>query len=82
MVIYSSILAWKIPCTEEPGGLQSMGLQESDTTEWLNHHHPCTEEENGRGPSTEPQESLGSKVHLLTILWKFLSVLLQSSLLL
>ena len=24
---HSSILAWKIPCTEEPGGLQSMGLQ-------------------------------------------------------
>ena len=23
----SSILAWKIPCTEEPGGLQSMGWQ-------------------------------------------------------
>ena len=23
----SSILAWKISCTEEPGGLQSMGLQ-------------------------------------------------------
>ena len=57
-----------------------MGSQESDTTEWLNHHHPCTEEENGRGPRTEPQESSGSKVHLLTILWKFLSVLLQSSL--
>ena len=28
MAIYSSILAWKIPWTEEPGGLQSMGLQE------------------------------------------------------
>ena len=27
MVPYSSILAWGIPCTEEPGGLQSMGLQ-------------------------------------------------------
>ena len=27
MTIYSSILAWRIPCTEEPGGLQSMGLQ-------------------------------------------------------
>ena len=27
----SSILAWEIPWTEEPGGLQSMGLQESDT---------------------------------------------------
>ena len=25
-----SILAWKIPWTEEPGRLQSMGLQESD----------------------------------------------------
>ena len=24
---YSSILAWRIPCTEEPGGLQSMGSQ-------------------------------------------------------
>ena len=23
----SSILAWRIPCTKEPGGLQSMGLQ-------------------------------------------------------
>ena len=27
MVPHSSILAWKIPWTEEPGGLQSMGLQ-------------------------------------------------------
>ena len=27
----SSILAWKIPWTEEPGGLQSMGLQKSQT---------------------------------------------------
>ena len=25
-VTHSSILAWKIPWTEEPGGLQSMGL--------------------------------------------------------
>ena len=27
MTTYSSILAWEIPWTEEPGGLQSMGLQ-------------------------------------------------------
>ena len=27
MATYSSILAWKIPWTEKPGGLQSMGLQ-------------------------------------------------------
>ena len=29
---HSSILAWEIPWAEEPGGLQSMGLQESDVT--------------------------------------------------
>ena len=27
MAIHSSILAWKIPWRQEPGGLQSMGLQ-------------------------------------------------------
>ena len=27
MAIHSSILAWRIPWTEEPGGLQSIGLQ-------------------------------------------------------
>ena len=32
MVTHSSILAWSIPWTEEPGRLQSMGLQESDMT--------------------------------------------------
>ena len=29
---HSNILSWIIPWTEEPGGLQSMGLQDSDTT--------------------------------------------------
>ena len=32
MAIHSSCLAWRIPWTEEPGGLQSRGSQESDTT--------------------------------------------------
>ena len=27
MAILSSVLAWKVPWTEEPGGLQSMGSQ-------------------------------------------------------
>ena len=27
MALHSSILAWEISCTEEPGRLQSMGLQ-------------------------------------------------------
>ena len=29
MATHSSILAWEIPWTEDPGGLQSMGLQKS-----------------------------------------------------
>ena len=33
MTTHSSILAWKIPRAEDPSGLQSMGLQELDTTE-------------------------------------------------
>ena len=33
MATHSSILAWKIPWTEEPGRLQSMGSPESDMTE-------------------------------------------------
>ena len=32
MVTHSSTLAWEIPWTEEPGGLQSTGSQESDVT--------------------------------------------------
>ena len=37
MMTYSSILAWEIPWTEEPGALQSVGSQkESDMTEQLN----------------------------------------------
>ena len=32
MAICSSILSWKIPWTEEPGRLQSKGLEESDMT--------------------------------------------------
>ena len=35
MATHSSILAWKIPWTEEPDRLQSMGSQESDTTEHM-----------------------------------------------
>ena len=47
MATHSSILAWKIPWTEEPGRLQSVGLQESDTTERLHftfHFHALEKE--------------------------------------
>ena len=36
MATHSSILAWRIPWTEEPGGLESMGVaKESDMTQQL-----------------------------------------------
>ena len=39
MTTHSSILAWKIPWTEEPGGLQAMGVtKELDTTWQLNNN--------------------------------------------
>ena len=37
MATYTSILAWEIPWTEEPGRRQSMGSQELNTTKQLNH---------------------------------------------
>ena len=39
MATHSSILAWRIPWTEEPGGLQSTGCKESNTTEVTQHAH-------------------------------------------
>ena len=49
MAPHSSTLAWKIPWTEEPGRLQSMGWLELDTTERLHLHSSlsCTGEGNG-----------------------------------
>ena len=49
MVTHSSILAWRIPWTKEPGGLQSIGLQKVDTTEQLHFHFilSCIGEGNG-----------------------------------
>ena len=38
-ITHSSILAWRIPWTEEPDRSQSVGSQESDMTHRLNHHH-------------------------------------------
>ena len=49
MATHSSTLAWKIPLMKEPGGLQSMGSLELDTTERLHFHFSlsCTGEGNG-----------------------------------
>ena len=50
MAPHSSTLAWKIPWTEDPGRLQSMGSLESDTTDFpFTFHFPlsCIGEGNG-----------------------------------
>ena len=49
MAPHCSNFAWKIRWTEEPGGLQSMGSLESDTTERLHFHFllSCIGEGNG-----------------------------------
>ena len=55
MVTCSSILAWKIPRTEEPGGLQSMGLQR------VRHHlvteHTHTRDFYGAKPNPENEKT-------------------------
>ena len=49
MAIHSSILAWRIPWTEESGRLQSIGSQESDMTERLSAcKHPCAHNTHGQ----------------------------------
>ena len=49
MALHSSTLAWKIPWTEEPGRLQSMGSLRVGQTEWLHFHFSlsCIGERNG-----------------------------------
>ena len=43
MSTHSRILAWRTPFAEDPGGLQSMGLQKLDMTEQLSHTHTHTD---------------------------------------
>ena len=38
MATHSTILAWKIPWTEKPDGLQSIGCRKSDMTQQLNNN--------------------------------------------
>ena len=42
MAAHSGILAWRIPWTEEPGRLQSMGLQSQTRLKWLS-AYACTD---------------------------------------
>ena len=64
MAPYSSTFAWKIPWTEEPGRLQSMGSLESDTTERLHFHFSllCIGAGNGNPLQCSCLENRGSLV--------------------
>jgi len=56
METYSSILAWRIPQTEEPDGLQIMGRKELDMSEQLCTHNKLEfllSQSNGHGQSPE-----------------------------
>ena len=61
MAPHSSTLAWKIPWTEEPGGLQSMGSGKSYTTERLHFRFSlsCIGKGNGNPLVFLPGESQG-----------------------
>ena len=58
MATHSSILAWKVPWTEEPGGLQFMGLQKSEMTEWLNYQQSSVNRETKKMTTWISKESL------------------------
>ena len=69
MAPHSSTLAWKIPWTVEPGGLQSMGSLESDTTERLHFHFHALEKERQPTPVFLPGESQGQGSLMGCRLW-------------
>ena len=69
MATHFSIVAWRIPWTEEPGGLHPWGLEELDTTERLmcahTHTHTHTqkrEERNKRISKNIPQMKAATKL--------------------
>ena len=79
MAPYSSTLAWKIPWTEEPGRLQSMGSLESDTTQRLPFHFSlsCVGEGNGNPLQCSylenPMDKEPGSLHVVTKSWTQLS---------
>ena len=85
MAIHSSILAWRIPWTEEPGGLQSIGWQELDTwtTEYVHthggqrkyHSHVEISEEHLHGNNLFPtwkQHDIGKDAILVWVMESFI----------
>ena len=82
MATHSSILAWKIPWTEKPGGLQSTGCKESGTTEHTythtrvharTHTHTRTQEEwhSIESKAADVGDILFQATGDLRLFWKF-----------
>ena len=63
MATHSSILAWRIPWTEEPGGLQSMGSQSRTRLKRLSMH---TQKKMGVVSIGDPSQrtGIGGRLHL------------------
>ena len=68
MVTHFSILAWRIPWTEKFGRLQSMGLQESDTTELTQHTTPDDQHTTGEGQGDDSEKAVAP--HSSALAWK------------
>ena len=87
MAPHSSTFAWKIPWTEEPGRLQSMGSLESDTTEWLHFHFSLSYIGEGNGnplrcsclENPRDREAWWAAVYGIAQSWTWLKQLSSSS---
>ena len=69
MAPHSTTLAWKSPWTEEPGGLQSMGLLRVRQTERLHFSLSCIGEGNDNPLVFLPGESQGQGSLMGSCLW-------------
>ena len=68
MAIHSSILAWKIPWTEEPVGYSPWGRKELDMTKWF-HFSRSLKRCRKDSPEGRSQKSKGAKAWLILTRW-------------
>ena len=78
MAIHSSILAWRIPWTEEPGRLQSMGSQRVGH-DWATKHHTAREKIIIKRPLGENQCGLTCIILCTTVLLRYNSATIKST---
>ena len=82
MATHSSMLAWRIPWTEDPAGLQSMGCKELEVTDQLNNNKsgfpdssigknpPAMQETWVRSPGWEDLLEKGKATHSSILAWR------------